>query len=62
MDFAVKIDQFIGGEQDGGADFQQAVIRKCFNGQFGSDTIQVSDGNAYNWSLLWDAHVLIFDG
>lgn len=46
--FAVKVDQFAGAKDHGGAVLQDAVIRQCFNNYFRSNAVQVAAANANN--------------
>ena len=49
--FPVKIDGFIGSENNRGAMFQDPVIRKGFNNQFDADSVQVTAANTDQWFI-----------
>src|SRR5882757_2563068 len=50
---AIEIDQFVRTEYEGGTQFQDPVVGKGLDDQFGPDPIQVTYGNPYDGSLLW---------
>src|SRR5688572_26641252 len=51
--FRVKVVQFIRTKNDWYAMVEDAIVRKCFDDQFGADAIQVATRDANNWLSLF---------
>ncbi len=55
-EFPIEIYQFCRPENNGRANFEKPQVGKCFDGQFGADSIDISDRNSNNRFVGRDAH------